>query len=679
MTIDIYRIDSIQDYDEAIEALSEYVEELVDDFVESPEGEAYLKAYPEMEEYVGSWIDNLLYFGYAYESVTLPKMTKNSVEVIVTRLFPKKLSLFDPNEADTTIPELTAFWEFLKREYKHPKATQILKFLKQIQPKFKQIMNDPSNFGMAKSFFMAGAAAGFDMTTEEGLKAFQEQHNQNIQKSQNNSPLPSMLGELLSNAQPQGNVNSSLPEALQNLLQNMKEIIEEEYELSEETEIYEFEGEEEDNDDDYETEVQKNILHLIANKLPPLSPELITILKQQKITETSPGMILQDFQTLLDFIGEKGIAVSSKQNLLPLKSLAELNQSLSEPIQTNLKRPQQKSYPPINGLYLLLRASGIGQIVNRGKKPFLLLNHDLLSSWQKLNPTEKYCTLLETWLIRAHDEMLGERPSRFNEGSKCFQFWTDIPEKGLKIKHQGYGEQQSLSYYPGLHNLALMKLFGLIELESSKPPAGEGYRLKSVKKLPFGEALMQVIVRAAIEHGLTWKSEEISFGKLQPILQPYFPEWKNNLDIPEHEFISGIYIFKVSIGRVWRRIAIASEMTLADLSSLILESVDFDQDHLDMFTYKNQIGRVMEISHPYADDSPSTDEVRIGDLPLKEGDSMNYIFDFGDWWEFNIQLEKIEIKDSPTDYGAIIESHGKSPEQYPEWDEEEDYEDDDEE
>ncbi len=115
MAVNLYRIDSIKDYDEAIEALSDYVEELVDEFVRSPEGKAYLKAHPEMEEYVGSWIDNLLYFGYAYESVTLPHMTEDNVEAIVTRLFPNKVSLLNPDEADTTIPELTAFWQFLPK------------------------------------------------------------------------------------------------------------------------------------------------------------------------------------------------------------------------------------------------------------------------------------------------------------------------------------------------------------------------------------------------------------------------------------------------------------------------------------------------------------------------------------------------------------------------------------
>jgi len=38
-------------------------------------------------------------------------------------------------------------------------------------------MNDPSRFGMAKSFFMMGQAAGFDMTTQEGAEAFMNWYN----------------------------------------------------------------------------------------------------------------------------------------------------------------------------------------------------------------------------------------------------------------------------------------------------------------------------------------------------------------------------------------------------------------------------------------------------------------------------------------------------------------------
>ena len=665
MSVDLYRLDSIKDYDQAIDALEDYVADLVEEFVEAPEGKAYLKAHPEMQEYVGSWIDQLLYFGYAYESVTLPHMTRDDVEVVVTELFPRKVSLLNPDEADTTIPELIAFWQFLKRAYKHPSASRILTFLKKIQPKFKGIMNDSSKFGMAKSFFMAGSEAGFDMTTEKGLKAFQEQYNQKLQKSTANPSIPPGLEMLLGDLNLQGsNPPDAIPAQaqLKNLLTSLLGAISQ-------GESMESLFEELAPEESFEQQLRASMWQSVAEELPPLSEEAIALLKQEKISETQPGTILRDFQTLLDFVGEGGIAVSGKHHLLPLKSLPDLNQRLSEPIQLDLKRPQQKSYPPINGLYLLLRASGLGQIVSQGKKKFLVLNPELLRSWNSLNPTERYCTLLEAWLVRGHDEMLGERTGIYNAGTKCLQYWSRIPSKGQKIS--SYGEQQSLSYWPELHNLALMKLFGLLQVEAGKPEVGKGWRVKGIKKLPFGDALMHVIVRAFTEHGMVWESEDdstISFGELQPALQPYFPEWQNTLAIASQEFRAGVYVFKVSLGKIWRRIAISSDSTLADLSATILQSVDFDSDHLDMFRYKNQVGRTVEVSHPYADGSPSTDEVRIGDLPLAEGASMTYIFDFGDWWEFDVQLEKVETDNGRRNYQATIESYGAAPSQYPDWD-----------
>jgi hypothetical protein len=87
---------------------------------------------------------------------------------------------------------------------------------------------------------------------------------------------------------------------------------------------------------------------------------------------------------------------------------------------------------------------------------------------------------------------------------------------------------------------------------------------------------------------------------------------------------------------VWRRIAISGEATLDYLSSLILESVNFDSDHLDKFAYTNALGRKIEVLHPYADGDYSTDEVKIGSLPLVEGSLMEYVFDFGDWWRFEV-------------------------------------------
>ncbi|MEY2832416.1 MAG: hypothetical protein RLZZ574_1674, partial [Cyanobacteriota bacterium] len=391
-------------------------------------------------------------------------------------------------------------------------------------------------------------------------------------------------------------------------------------------------------------------------------------ISQQVITETTPGSILQDFQTLLDFIGQEGIAVGGQRNLIPMKSLAQINQKLAEPIQTNLQRPQQKSYPTINGLYLLLRATGMGKVVQQGKTSKLMLDPMMLDNWQQMNLTERYLNLLEAWLVVANEEMLGER-GYMTEGTRCLQYWSKMPAKGEKFPD--YQTQQNFKYYPGFHNLALMKLFGLIEASYGKPEAGKGWRVKSIKQTAWGKGLLQVAFENWTFPEMIWDDEQpvdLQFGTLQPVLQPYFPQWQKIIELPKIESSQGVCIFKVSWQQIRRRIAISSDMTLWDLSQLILQSFDFDCDHLDMFSYKNQLGRTVQIVHPYMNDSPSTDEVKIGDLPLAVGSVMEYLFDFGDNWEFQLQLEEIK-SDRRSGYGEIIGSEGKAPEQYPDWEE----------
>ncbi|BAY24592.1 hypothetical protein NIES2100_43870 [Calothrix sp. NIES-2100] len=415
-----------------------------------------------------------------------------------------------------------------------------------------------------------------------------------------------------------------------------------------------------------------NLELTLNQELPSLPESQQQLLKELSIDENQPGTILRDFQTLIDFLQPKGVEVSSVNHLLPLKILSELNSRLSHPIDTKLKRPVQKSYPYINGLYLLLRSSGIGQITSQGKKQFLVLDEAVLESWSNLNLTERYFTLLEAWLIWGNNEVLGERHNGWNNLGKCLQFWGHIPDKGLNLTK--YDDQQTLGYNPGLHNVALSELFGLLTIKQGKAEAGKGWRIISVERLPLGDALFMLLFPV----GIVGKFEEdinINFGHLQPSLQPFFPEWQNNLTLPQQGFTDGIYIFKVSVAKSWRRIAIPAKRELSWLAGTILDAFDFDDDHLYEFSYKDRFGRTCSIGHPYMESPPFADQIRIGDLPLEPGASMTYLYDFGDNWKFNVQLEAIEPSDNKIKKAKILEIHGDAPQQYwsedDDWDEEE--------
>lgn len=116
------------------------------------------------------------------------------------------------------------------------------------------------------------------------------------------------------------------------------------------------------------------------------------LLRSQTITDETPGSILKDFHTVLDFLQGQEVSVSGVNQLIQLKFLPDLNQRLSHPtdIHIQLKRPVQKSYPYIHGLYLVLRMVGITQIIPQGKTQILDVDETLLQSWNQLNPTEQY-------------------------------------------------------------------------------------------------------------------------------------------------------------------------------------------------------------------------------------------------------------------------------------------------
>ncbi len=132
----------------------------------------------------------------------------------------------------------------------------------------------------------------------------------------------------------------------------------------------------------------------------------------------------------------------------------------------------------------------------------------------------------------------------------------------------------------------------------------------------------------------------------------------------EPEFQEGIYVFKIIIGKVWRRIAISGDQELDLLSDAILEAFEFDHDHLYQFTYKNRKGLAISVNAPGMEEQPFTTEVLVGNLGLNPGDILNYLFDFGDQWEFEAILEKFDHNNTEISTPILLESYGEAPEQY---------------
>jgi len=399
------------------------------------------------------------------------------------------------------------------------------------------------------------------------------------------------------------------------------------------------------------------------------------ILSAQSIDAHGPGTVLRDFDTLLDVVGTRGITVTSRNHRLLLHTLAPLNARMTRPIEHGLKRPQQRSYPHLNALYLLVRASGLTDIEGSGSTWRLSVDPAILESWRGLNPSERYFTLLETWLLRGRPEILDpDAGLHFPEPIGEWKHFVDhVPDSGRRIA--GDPEEDTLvKYSPGLLTIGMLDLFGLITVEPGLPVAGKGWRMARVKRTRWGDALLHVLAPSLLDRPFRVRldsTSDVAFGELQGMLQPLFPAWRHNLKHPEWVFHEETHRFKVSWGRVWRRIAISGQAHLDSLGQVIIGAFDFTYDHLYRFSYRNRFGVLVRINHPELEKPPLTTEMRIGDLPLRPGEAMTYLYDLGAQWKFDVQLERIDPVDPRQGQARIVEVHGEAPVQYP-WVDDED-------
>jgi len=176
--MNLNQLDNLE-YDGSLEMLTElevYIDEIVEHFIASEEGMEYAKHDPDL----GFWAAKLVDYGFTYEGVSLPQMETFDVEELLTDVFPRKISLGSADDANAVIPELLAFWHFIKREYNLEHADSILRYLQQIEGDYYAIMNDSSRFGMAKSFMTMGQNSGFDMSDSDDANAFMQTYNQSI-------------------------------------------------------------------------------------------------------------------------------------------------------------------------------------------------------------------------------------------------------------------------------------------------------------------------------------------------------------------------------------------------------------------------------------------------------------------------------------------------------------------
>ena len=190
--------------------------------------------------------------------------------------------------------------------------------------------------------------------------------------------------------------------------------------------------------------------------------------------------------------------------------------------------------------------------------------------------------------------------------------------------------------------------------------------------------VLDQLIGIAKQQGFNIKGyQELVHARREGLDEPFFKafvpmvgseELKQTLLKEEQTFFEGTYTFKVSLTRgIWRKIELAAKHSLDDLHTAIQEAFDFNNDHLYSFFMDNKKWSYDRYTSPNDEEGPFADEVALGELQLFTGKTFLYLFDYGDEWEFRVEMEEISSNKPLPLKPQIVSQKGEAPPQYNKW------------
>ncbi len=403
----------------------------------------------------------------------------------------------------------------------------------------------------------------------------------------------------------------------------------------------------------------------IPVEIPQSSLQFQAYLHQLPIDADSPGSLIRDVATLLDYLEANPTPASGKYASFPLATLPKLNQLLTTPTPLALKRPQLTSFPHLQGLFLLMRVSDLLQVTRKTRQ--LSVHPQCASAWRKADMKTRFFFLLEAWVTKGFPYLLGRKifhlPSEF--WPRCFAQENDAKEPVIRSAE----EIASL----GPYLLGLFHLFGMVELTYGAPKKNGAWQISKLKPTRLGITLSKVINPIfQANYPLMGKilDEVLPCGYLAPLFRLLFDVEPLAFTLEEEQVVelTGTAIFKVVFGDVKLRLSLPLTHSYDHLAELILSALDWDNDHLYCFRYTSRLGFAEEINHPEMEDGPHADEVTIASSEIMPGDKLIFHFDFGDDHRMKISFSAHEPENHSKE-GQILEIKGELPQQYPTYDE----------
>lgn len=424
-----------------------------------------------------------------------------------------------------------------------------------------------------------------------------------------------------------------------------------------------------------------------------------------------PGTLVQDFETFIDYLSAHSIQLTNKMEHISRKHLPEINKRITVRNETATAYTEQIYYPYIHFFYFLALSGRLFEkVLGKGGK-MILHPTERIALYKKLTDIEKYFFLLETFWVDVNWAKLLDRSDNPLIDSLHELFFICTQEKAGKVISLRNNNRWKLPYrlYDWNFFYLYFEWFGFWQCEIDQESVDlfgnkSNYFAKSIKLTFLGTKLIPILLLD--RYIQIWNvSERRIYGEINPIpgsklneigyidlpkkerniilkkmnedqssqpfflpFQQLFPKESLQSTLPRNKrrFTKGIYTFKVTFEKnIWRKVILSSQHTMEDLHDIILEAYDFDNDHLYSFFMDGEKWSMDCISSPDDDsEGPKADKVQVGDLGFITGQRFLYLYDYGDEWQFLIEVEDIKETNPESFQPYLKESKGEGPEQY---------------
>lgn len=419
-------------------------------------------------------------------------------------------------------------------------------------------------------------------------------------------------------------------------------------------------------------------------------------LSNYKTKNSVPTELIVDFDRFMNYLNDYPIQLTKKMGYITRKHLPLINERLSIKTKGVTDNSQQQYYPYIHFFYHIAFA---GNLINTDSSDSSLVITDRWNDYKQLTDAEKYFFLLETlWVDLNWADMLGHSDNHIT---------LLIEEVFIKLLHTKQLQLKNSSFasftYDWNYFFLYVEWFGLWICETDiqrmeRDNRKSSYYVKSISLTPFAEEIIPILLKE--RHPQVWN---IPFrresGEVNPIPGSEIPDGIENffddnvifnedqstqgfykaftdlfatgllqktLPRNERKYIHGTYTFKITYQKnCWCKVILGANHTMADLHHIIIDSFQFDDDHLySFFMDGKKWSRNCIVAPMDNSGDPIATEVKIGSVGLHAKKNFMYLYDYGDEWIFTVSVLKIEKDKREPITPCLLERKGSGPEQY---------------